>query len=49
MLKNESTHKIGVKNKRLAAGLIEAYLEQVLVSRSSSAIREELAHFPGPY
>jgi predicted transposase YbfD/YdcC len=31
MLKNESTHKIGVKNKRLAAGWDEAYLEQVLV------------------
>ena len=31
MLKNESTHKIGVKNKRLAAGWDEDYLEQVLV------------------
>ena len=31
MLKHESTHKIGVKNKRLAAGWDEAYLEQVLV------------------
>jgi predicted transposase YbfD/YdcC len=31
MLKNESTHKIGVKNKRLAAGWDDAYLEQVLV------------------
>jgi predicted transposase YbfD/YdcC len=31
MLKNESTLKVGVKNKRLAAGWDEAYLEQVLV------------------
>ena len=31
MLKNESTHKVGIKNKRLAAGWDEAYLEQVLV------------------
>jgi predicted transposase YbfD/YdcC len=31
MLKNESTSKVGVKNKRLAAGWDEAYLEQVLV------------------
>jgi hypothetical protein len=31
MLKNESTLKVGVKNKRLAAGWNEAYLEQVLV------------------
>ncbi len=31
MLKNESTHKIGIKNKRLAAGWDETYLEQVLV------------------
>ena len=31
MLKNESTLKVGVKNKRLSAGWNEAYLEQVLV------------------
>jgi predicted transposase YbfD/YdcC len=31
MLKNESTLKLGVKNKRLSAGWNEAYLEQVLV------------------
>ena len=31
MLKNERTLKVGVKNKRLAAGWDEAYLEQVLV------------------
>ncbi len=31
MLKNESTAKMGVKNKRLAAGWDDAYLEQVLV------------------
>lgn len=33
MLKNESTHKVGVKNKRLAAGWDETYLEQVLVGK----------------
>lgn len=31
MLKNESTLKVGVKNKRLAAACNERYLEQVLV------------------
>jgi predicted transposase YbfD/YdcC len=31
MLKNEATLKVGVKNKRLAAGWDEAYLEKVLV------------------
>jgi predicted transposase YbfD/YdcC len=31
LLKNESTRKVGIKNKRLAAALDEAYLEQVLV------------------
>ena len=31
MLKNESTLKLGVKNKRLSAGWNEAYLQQVLV------------------
>jgi predicted transposase YbfD/YdcC len=31
MLKNESSLKVGVKNKRLTAGWDEAYLEQVLV------------------
>ena len=31
MLKNESTLKVGVKNKRLAAGWDEDYLEKVLV------------------
>ena len=31
MLKNESTLKVGIKNKRLSAGWNEAYLEQVLV------------------
>lgn len=31
MLKNESTLKVGVKNKRLSAGWNEAYLDQVLV------------------
>jgi predicted transposase YbfD/YdcC len=31
MLKNETTLKIGIKNKRLSAGWNEAYLEQVLV------------------
>ena len=31
MLKNESTLKVGVKNKRLSAGWNEAYLKQVLV------------------
>ena len=31
LLKNESTRKVGVKNKRLAAGWNQAYLEQVLV------------------
>ena len=31
LLKNESTLKVGVKNKRLAAGWDESYLEKVLV------------------
>ena len=31
MLKNETTLKVGIKNKRLSAGWNEAYLEQVLV------------------
>ena len=31
LLKNESTLKVGVKNKRLTAAWDEAYLEQVLV------------------
>jgi predicted transposase YbfD/YdcC len=31
MLKNESTLKVGIKNKRLAAGWDEAYLEKVLL------------------
>jgi predicted transposase YbfD/YdcC len=31
MLKNETTLKVGIKNKRLAAGWDHAYLEQVLV------------------
>ena len=31
LLKNESTRKVGIKNKRLAAALDEAYLEKVLV------------------
>ena len=31
MLKNETTLKIGIKNKRLSAGWNEQYLEQVLV------------------
>ena len=31
LLKNERTRKIGVKNKRLAAGWNENYLEQVLL------------------
>src|SRR3984957_9511210 len=31
MLKNESTLKVGIKNKRLSAGWNEDYLEQVLV------------------
>jgi hypothetical protein len=31
MLKNESTLKVGIKNKRLAAGWDESYLEKVLL------------------
>ncbi len=31
MLKNESTAKVGIKNKRLTAGWDEIYLEKVLV------------------
>jgi predicted transposase YbfD/YdcC len=31
LLKNDSTRKVGIKNKRLAAALDEAYLEKVLV------------------
>lgn len=31
MLKNETTNKVGIKNKRLTAAWDEAYLEQVLV------------------
>ena len=31
LLKNESTRKVGIKNKRLAAALDETYLEKVLV------------------
>jgi hypothetical protein len=31
MLKNETTLKLGIKNKRLSAGWNEHYLEQVLV------------------
>jgi hypothetical protein len=31
MLKGESSLKVGVKNKRLAAGWDEAYLEKVLL------------------
>ena len=31
MLKNESSLKVGVKNKRLVAGWDEAYLEKVLL------------------
>lgn len=31
LLKNESTRKVGIKNKRFAAALNEAYLEKVLV------------------
>ena len=33
MLKNESSLKVGVKNKRLAAGWDEAYLEKVLLGQ----------------
>jgi predicted transposase YbfD/YdcC len=33
MLKNESTHKVGIKNKRLTAGWDETYLEKVLVGK----------------
>jgi predicted transposase YbfD/YdcC len=31
MLKNETSHKVGIKNKRLTAGWDEAYLEKVLL------------------
>jgi predicted transposase YbfD/YdcC len=31
LLKNESTRKLGIKNKRLAAALDDTYLAQVLV------------------
>jgi len=33
MLKNESTAKVGIKNKRLTAGWDEIYLEKVLVGK----------------
>jgi predicted transposase YbfD/YdcC len=33
MLKNESTLKVGIKNKRLTAGWDESYLEKVLFSK----------------
>ncbi len=33
MLKNESTLKLGIKNKRLTAGWDEAYLEKVLLGK----------------
>ena len=33
MLKNESTLKVGIKNKRLTAGWDETYLEQVLFAQ----------------
>ena len=33
LLKNESTRKVGIKNKRLAAALDDTYLEKVLVGK----------------